>query len=60
MHLEMLLTLPCYPVAMFAFASAVVGYVNPRYDIELVKMNHGYNPERQSGLYKGVKSGGRA
>jgi hypothetical protein len=59
MHLEMLLTLPCYPVAMFAFASAVE-YVNSMYDIVLVKMNPGYKPERQSGLHKGGKNGGRA
>ena len=38
MHLEMLLTLPRYDDAMFAFASAVE-HVNPGYDMELVKMN---------------------
>ncbi|HKM51531.1 MAG TPA: hypothetical protein VJZ75_10175 [Candidatus Bathyarchaeia archaeon] len=46
-------------MAMFAFASAV-GYVNPRYDIELVKMKPGHKPERQSGLHKAGQEWGRA
>jgi hypothetical protein len=38
MQLEMLLTLPCYDMSMFSFASAVE-YVNPGCGVELVKMN---------------------
>lgn len=51
MQLEMLLTLPCYDMSMFNFASAVE-YVNPECGVELVKMKPGHKPVGESGLYK--------
>jgi hypothetical protein len=51
MQLEMLLTLPCYDMNMFNFASAVE-YVNPGGGVEFLKMKPGYEPVRESGLYK--------